>query len=237
MADPPRRKIGAGSFDPGKTQLFHVPAPPAPPAPPPLPRAQPDWQSRTRVLPIELLVPGVADKAPAPRERTHRLHRPALLSKQRVYAWAACIVLWVSVAAGSGLPSGSPLDTTAASAAQGAVTIRTAVPAAEQRRAVAAAPAQPTAAAPAGARAPSAARREAPATPQPAAASAPAPAPAVRVSARTAVEALAAGDALAAAQFYAALARQHPDNPAYTRAARILMQRLQARDASQGGMP
>jgi hypothetical protein len=60
---------------------------------------------------------------------------------------------------------------------------------------------------------------------------------AARVTQRAAVEALAAGDTLAAAQFYAALARQQPDNPAFARAARILTQLRKPHDPSEGGTP
>ena len=244
MADEQKRKNEAGSFDPSKTR-FHgselLEAPRTKPVPPPLPpRVQPDWQSKTRLLPIELLMPEMSSRA-APLEQTCKLEAPAApprrwLTKQRVYAWSACLVLWVTVAAASGAPSTQELGWTPdPGPVEQAVTIRTAVPEAERRRA----PSQPAAAkAPAGsvevqpsgraARPPSAAPAASPAQPAPLKA---------RVSQRAAVEALAAGDTLAAAQFYAALARQHPDNPAFARAARILMQRREPHDVTEGGAP
>lgn len=234
MADVPSKKPGQGGLDPSKTRLFHSPGPTVPKpaarkAPPPLPAARPDWH-KTRVLPIEHLLPGLASHHGAAvdhLQRTHKLDRAkaaravARLLRQRVYAWAVCIVLWVSVAAASGMPSLEPpaVPATADDCAR-AVTIHTRAPTAEPAHDL-------TLRAADSSHKPAAARAARSALPLPAAApiserNAP------RVSPRAALEALAAGDALAAANLYAALSKQSPENLAYARAARILMQRVQA---------
>ena len=101
------------------------------------PAARLEWQSKTRVLPIELLVPGGLKLRQDPaKDHTQRIQRPAftrkpgLVSKQRVFSWAACIVLWVSVAAASGMPSTAPHPGVAPDTGS-AVTIHTTVPAEE----------------------------------------------------------------------------------------------------------
>jgi hypothetical protein len=145
MADDPTHKAGKGSFDPSKTRLFHSPGPqkqvPEKPRkrPPPLPASRPDWHSKTRVLPIERLLPDLAKRLPTyvspPRAAKKPVRLVRLVSKQRVYGWAVCLVLWVSVAAASGMPSPATSNTLVGAAdSPRAITIQSAVPAAERAR-------------------------------------------------------------------------------------------------------
>ena len=232
MADDLPQKAGMSAFDPHKTRLFHSPGPQAQVSskprrqPPPLPVQRPDWHSKTRVLPIEQLLPGLKSMQ-ATRQDTavlkrHERPKPRL-SKQRVYAWAVCLVLWVSVAAASGMPSPAPRHAPAE-----AVTVRTQVRATERPRPAALLLQRPAPAAQ-------------PSAPPTAAAHAAAPAPvrqaSTRISPRAAFEAIAAGDTLSASHLYGALAEQHPDNLAYARAARILSQRGQTEAKTRGATP
>ena len=255
MTDEPRRKDKEGAVDPSKTRLFYSPDSPAlaqsraTKQPPPLPArsrapaaslgspsgAHLDWQSKTRVLPIELLVPGALAKLRQPstlQEHTQKLHRPApprrtgLLSKQRVLSWAACLVLWVSVAAASRMPSSSGQLARAPG-----VEPAPSVPSAERTQPMLTR--LPREASP-----PEAAHAAAPRLSAAQAAGRSAAAPVLpKVAPRAALEALAAGDTLAAAHLYAALAKQNPDHAAYARAARILQLRLQAPASSARGAP
>jgi len=278
MADDLAHKGGTGSFDPSKTRLFHSPGPQGQASekprkrPPPLPAARPDWHDKTRVLPIERLLPELAkhhtELISRPRTAPKPVRLVRLVSKQRACSWAVCLVLWVSVAAASGMPSpATPTRPAGAADTPGAITIQTTVPAGERRRTPSAL-SQPSASkrtdqiqagavmqplaehqlatsmqpsAPNQVAAGASAQRLAAANPvgasspvQPSAtrrlAASPSTRPAntasqPRVSPRAAVEALAAGDTLAASHLYAALAEQNPDNLAYARAARILKQR------------